>query len=681
MQKATKFAFDSFLKNDGGDDRIRTCGTLLRYNDLANRRFQPLSHVSEMPHINYEATSNSSRQANFVKHKRIEWTCTADLNTLDTITFYNQNTRVTSKSGFMTFSGRFKNFLSASLATVAIIFVATLSASASVASVTVESSNNNLGIIKGVVRDEGGSPIADATVAIFRLGTSKLLKQVSSASNGSFFAKIIPGTYTVLAVAQGFNPVTLSDVSVNKSTELVYGFRLERAGGGNTLPEKRVDRNSSKWRIRAAQMQRSIYQNHEGDKPVDDNSAATVTTDETPEPETQTRKNQAVVETYFTGTDRGSYAGVNFATLVPVGENTEIVIAGQIAKGNNAPQRFETDIKFRPNATHQIRLNTGFAKLGGVVNGFDEKTLGQVSFQASDEWKVREGVILVYGLDYSKFVGAGSDSSLSPRIGVQFDIDHKTRVRSAFTTQTEEKTWSQTIELEGSEVLFRDPVSVEDIFVVGKKPQMNKSRRLEFGIERILDNRSSVEANAFFDTTLGRGVGLNSLPFDVLSSGEFGDFVANQQGRSHGLRIVYNRRISGIFSTSAGYAFGSGQKLSPNAITNPAEAFENAVFQSFYGQLSADLKTGTSVKTVFRLSPEATVFAIDPFKGRLAIYDPGLSVLVTQSLPTLGLPFRAEAIVDARNLFDFQGGVNGEEGSLRINGHRRMLRGGILVRF
>ena len=40
--------------------------------------------------------------------------------------------------------------------------------------------------------------------------------------------------------------------------------------------------------------------------------------------------------------------------------------------------------------------------------------------------------------------------------------------------------------------------------------------------------------------------------------------------------------------------------------------------------------------------------------------------MITQSLPTLGLPFRAEAIVDARNLFDFQTGVAGEDGSLRI---------------
>ena len=55
---------------DGGDDRIRTCGTLLEYNGLANRRFQPLSHVSEIlpePLSQVSASVNSNREANFVK--------------------------------------------------------------------------------------------------------------------------------------------------------------------------------------------------------------------------------------------------------------------------------------------------------------------------------------------------------------------------------------------------------------------------------------------------------------------------------------------------------------------------------------------------------------------------------------------------------------------------------------
>jgi len=207
------------------------------------------------------------------------------------------------------------------------------------------------------------------------------------------------------------------------------------------------------------------------------------------------------------------------------------------------------------------------------------------------------------------------------------------------------------------------------------------SRRIEFGIERVLDNNSSIEANAFFDTTLGRGVGLTSIPFDALSGDNFSEFVSNQTGRTEGFRVVYSRRLSGKFSTAAGYAVGRGQKISDRAISNPANLFQDDFFQSFFGRFEADLKTGTSVKTIFRLSPQATVFAIDPFQGRLAIYDPSLSILITQSLPNLGLPIHAEAIVDARNLFGFQTGVNGEAGCLRINSQGRMLRGGVLVRF
>lgn len=579
----------------------------------------------------------------------------------------------------------FKNisFLTVALFVAASFLGAASQAQASVVSVTVEN-KGNLGIIRGVVRDEVGSPISDATVAIFRLGTSKLLKQVQSAEDGSFLAKILPGTYTVLAVAQGFNPVTLSDVEVGRAADIVYGFKLERAGSGNTLPEKKVDRNSSKWRIRAAAMQRSIYQNQGGKTPVVDDASAddpAVNDDAVADSSPRTRRGQSVVETYFANGADGNYTGVNFATLIPVSGDTTIVFAGQTGKGKNAPLRFETDVKFKPFDNHQVRLNTSYGVAGIVHSTEGDKSLGQLSLQATDEWKFRDGVILVLGFDYSKFTGAGSDYSLNPRLGLQFDLNSKTRFRSAFTQQTEERTWANVVDLEDAAVTFRDPVAVEDLVVADNKPQMNKSTRFEFGVERVLDNRSSVEMNAFFDATLGRGVGLNSIAFDTLDSNGFGDFVANQQGRSEGVRVVYSRRLSGPFTASAGYSFGRGQKLSTKALSDPSDVFETSFFQSFFGQITANLKSGTNVKTVFRLSPAATVFAIDPFKGRLAIYDPGLSILVTQSIPTLGLPFRAEAIVDGRNLFDFQSSVRNQEGGLRLSSQHRMLRGGILVRF
>jgi hypothetical protein len=538
-----------------------------------------------------------------------------------------------------------------------------------------------LGVIKGVVRDQTGSAIADATVAVFKVGTSQLLKQVKSASDGSFIARILPGTYTVLAVAEGYNPVTLAAVDVSRSEELVYGFKLVRVGGGNTLPEKALDRNSAKWRIRAAQSQRTIYQNVEGKTPVEgdtstvDASATVAGSEDT----SSSRRGQTVVETYFAGSDAGNYSGLNFATFIPVAENAEIILAGQASTGKNGPSRVETRFKIRPNSRHQLSLNSSVGRLGTITSNDHEKSLGQLSFQALDEWTVREGVILVFGADYSRLLGAGSDAALSPRLGLQFDVDAKTRFHASYTTQTEQKSWANAIDLEDTQVAFTEPVAVEDLVVNGH-PQLNKSRRLEFGIERVLDNKSSIETAAFFDTTLGRGVGLTNIPLDTLEGTGFGTLVANQQGKAQGLRVVYNRRLTSTLSAAAGYSLGSGQKLS-GIDTDPSKIFESGFFQSFFGQLAADLKTGTNIRTVFRLSPQATVFAIDPFQGRLAIYDPSLSILVTQNLPTFGFPFHAEAIVDARNLFDLQNGINTDEGTLRVNAQRRVLRGGILVRF
>lgn len=560
---------------------------------------------------------------------------------------------------------------------VGIAVLAALLACAADSHANVSGSNRGaLGIIKGFVKDQSGNPIAEAYVVITNAGNSRIVKQVRSAANGSFLAKVLPGTYKILAVAQGFNPYVISEAEVNRSGEFVYRFQLERAGSGNTLPEKKTDRNSSKWSIRASAIRNSVYQNVEGSTPVDDNSVAEIETED----ERDRRPGQTIIETFGASRDGESFGGVNFATLIPLNERSELVLAGQATSGRRSPQRFEARYTVRPNDSHQLRIDTSVGRLGSVEIDGAERPVGQLSIQASDEWRVKNGVILVLGFDYSRFLGAGNESSISPRLGLQYDINSRTRLRAAYTGQTDDRSWTKAIELEGSTVLMPEPAAVTDIVVENNKPRLNRSSRFEIGIERILDQSSTIEANAFFDLTNSRGVGLTNVPFEFAVA-DFDEFVAKQQGRSTGLRVVYSRRLNGILSASAGYAFGNGQKISGKALTNPAKAFEDALFQTFYGQVDAALRPGTQVKTIYRLSSEATVFAIDPFRGRMMIYDPGLSVVVTQSLPTLGLPIRAEATLDARNLLDVQSRVNGDEGALRLSSQRRVVSGGISVRF
>jgi hypothetical protein len=147
------------------------------------------------------------------------------------------------------------------------------------------------------------------------------------------------------------------------------------------------------------------------------------------------------------------------------------------------------------------------------------------------------------------------------------------------------------------------------------------------------------------------------------------------------MRLVYTRRLSRVWTASAGYSFGRGQRLSPANFSNPSEVFSGGFFQTAAVQLGAGFDTGTHVRTVLRFSPAATVFAIDPFAGRLGVYDPSLSIQVTQELPTFGLPLRAEAILDARNLLDAQASIENGEVLTQLSTVGRSVRGGILVRF
>jgi hypothetical protein len=174
-----------------------------------------------------------------------------------------------------------------------------------------------------------------------------------------------------------------------------------------------------------------------------------------------------------------------------------------------------------------------------------------------------------------------------------------------------------------------------------------------------------------------------SMPLSAFS-GAAGDAllsIANQQGAARGMRVVYTRRLSGVWTASAGYSFGRGQRLAHGAITSPGDVFQNGYFQTAALQVGAGFGRGTHVRTVFRFSRDATVFAIDPFAGRLGVYDPSLSIQVTQDLPTFGLPLHAEAIFDARNLLDTQPSTDNGEILTLVNTTRRSVRGGISLRF
>jgi hypothetical protein len=117
----------------------------------------------------------------------------------------------------------------------------------------------------------------------------------------------------------------------------------------------------------------------------------------------------------------------------------------------------------------------------------------------------------------------------------------------------------------------------------------------------------------------------------------------------------------------------------PRGLANPADLFSNGFSQTAALQIAGDWSTGTHVQTVFRFSPQATVFAIDPFAGawRSTIPHP---VEITQDLPTFICPFELRPSSTPKS-FDFQTRTTNGETILEAGTYARSVRGGILVRF
>jgi hypothetical protein len=568
----------------------------------------------------------------------------------------------------------------------------------------------SLGTISGAVLDSRGKPVAGALVKILRDGLNEVVKETRSAADGSFSARVTPGRYLIRALAEGFTPASFSAVQIAASTELVYRFNLQPVGEGHTTPERRADRDDPKFRIRASQSRRSIFNANESETDITPAEselaeAADAETGETvflnaegevftmePDEERRTARTRShgFVETFFADSADprvGAYAGVNFAVSTPVNRELDLVFAGQLGEF----ERFETTARLRVGARHRLSATVGGARLPVAALSSGEqlftapgRRLGQMSIRAVDEWVVRDGVVLVLGLDYSRFLGAGGADSFSPRLGVAFDADSRTRLHMAYAPGTDPSEQLTGIGFEDGPVLFREAPG-QTIALVDGEAVLERSHRLEFGVERVVGENTTLEATAFFDTVDSRGVGLLSAPSRSLSEEGTAAFfdIARQQGGARGLRVVYTRRISQHLKASAGYALGRGQRLSPeaDASSGPGQLFRSAFFQTAAAQLDAAVSDDTTVRTVLRFSSRAAVFAIDPFAGRLAVYDPSLSILVTHELPNFGLPVRAQATLDARNVLDVLTGFEDGDTSVSLGALRRAVRGGISVRF
>ncbi|MBK9314149.1 MAG: carboxypeptidase regulatory-like domain-containing protein [Acidobacteria bacterium] len=585
--------------------------------------------------------------------------------------------------------------------------------------------SNPLAFIAGTVKDDKGAPLSGAIVAVLEpQPRGKEVTSVRTDMAGKFSAGVAPGTYRLRATATGFASL-LTRVRLERPVRMNFDFALKRT---DTLVQKRGDSDDYRWIARSVPRHAMNLQEAAAEPTEADKIAST----SYPNPDDKARglvtlplhSFHGMAQFMAVGSSGSSllpgpqFFGTNFALSGMIGDSVEMAIIGQRGMGSLAPQRFSAIATVRPSNAHQVTAAVGYAhmavsrkmapsidQLGPFEAGQLSNQIGQTGSASKTEnigidqlsvstiasWQVFQPLLVIYGFDYSSFIGsAGSRrDSILPRFAVQYAPSARVRLNAAVTPGTDRN--RQSLESYTTENLQAGFETTMPEIAFNDSPIIDRSRRFETGVSRLFgDGSSSIEATAFYDLISGHGVGLLALPLEAspytqAAFQQVANRVTAMNGAARGMRVMFRRQVSDHLTASAGYSFGRGTHFNnrPIETLSPAEIFRGGFFQVATGKLDLDFsgETGTRVSTVIRLSPSAVVFAIDPFAGQMSVYDPNINIYVTQDLPSFGLPVRWQAIVDVRNLLDQASGI--EDGNVQLIAARtrRTVRGGLAFRW
>lgn len=521
-----------------------------------------------------------------------------------------------------------------------------------------------LGRLSGVVRDQSGEPLVGATIAIFDAiaESEQPVQNARTNADGKFVASVAPGRYVLRAVASGFTAVEARAlVAANRET-VINSLALRRV---DTLVDRRRQ-GVDAYRQAVLSARGNILNFEELEKEARDAQAFALT-DSAP-------STHGVVQAVATSGPSSEYIATNFAVSQRL-LGSDLTVTGQTGVGEGAPRRLEAVTAADVGEDHRVSVALGYERLARSQDDERDDTLSQFSLQATDRWQLAGPLVLVYGLNYTRFAGASDADALLPRFGLEVNPSACTQVFARLTPGAS-LTEVAKFDLETGEVTFTEPSTVAPVEHDGVAVP-DRSRRFEMGVGHLIDEQSNIEVMAFVDTATGHGIGLLAIPADAPGDAEF--TTGELSGRTSGLRVIYTRKLNGALTGTVGYAFGRGMRLSGSGLQDPASLFEPATFNIFAAKLDADFATGTHISAVYRVGSNAVVFAIDPFAGKMTAYAPSASIFVAQPLPSFGfLPGQWEATFDIRNIFDTRRMVDED---LSVVEYSRFVRAGVALRF
>jgi hypothetical protein len=554
--------------------------------------------------------------------------------------------------------------------------------------------------VTGKITSRTGDGLLGAVITIFRQdhdgGTISFTR--SDKTGAYSLANIAPGSYSLQAAREGFQPLTSSNIKIEPGKTTTLNIVLQELLG--IIAGEPDPRNwDLKTVIRSTSDRRLVFRDLPGQPPVNDSDA----------PFTRAG---AVSLTSNTGLGNENYIGypgssqngivTNFAFVEPVSDHARMIFAGQLDTGYGSYWRVRNTYNYRPDPSRDFRLSVGYGRLNMGGSGMSSmerpsqffaqdpdqresglQTLG-VGFEARE--KILDMLALDYGFDISQVYYGITRNFFSPYFQVVVNPTETLYVRGAVASRRFSD--DNSLLLPEGEVLNL----VESTYIAKIDGVVNISqfKHTEVAVGKALQSDTTVELAAYEDRMQGPG-----MPFMVTASTPTGQTqqllqLRQDQTRQRGMRLVMNRKILDYLNGSIAYVYGGGTNFAPSDSTLTsavlAQSLLNYMQQTYYhtlmGQVSAIFpRTHTQMTAVVRWYPQNSVTPIDLFGDRADMLSKGVNFSIRQPIPLpefMGTTGRWEALVDVRNLFDSgQQTVPTRDGQLTVTRNPRAIRVGI----
>jgi hypothetical protein len=556
---------------------------------------------------------------------------------------------------------------------------------------------SSLGKLHGIIKDEKGSPLGGAHIALLSGAGPSKLKLVQANGKGEFtIDKLLPGEYALKASHPGYKSFIKSkiDVTAGRITALNLILQVLDLQGGDDDP-KNWD---VKTVLRAEADRRLIFRgaedNNQADLPKASNRAGNI----------PFLRNSSV-KILSNGSpfeDRAftlSQLSTSFAFAAGNGTGSKYMLAGQLNPWNNSIWKVKNVLSHRISDNQTLNLSVGYGKSGyaPVHRGTAPELMKEarpdnfglvqtVSFGIENEAKLFDFLTLVYGLGYDQVRSFETHAFINPELQVLITASPTMTFKGRITSKRYREADALTLP-EGEIIHITDPVQFTKL---GREVMATNTRHFEMSFVKNLAYHTDIETSLYADRTNGSPLFLRLTADRGLRDSLLLPLRSNQLD-SEGVRFLVRRQMLDFLSASVAYVYATGTGVQevtrpvPLSYDNLARFIKRGSFHVVATQIDADLrKTRTHVTTILKWMPHTPINTIDQFGDYKDVSNNGVNLFVRQYIPApvfLNLG-GLEALVDIRNVLDQHAGmIVTASGDTLLVKNSRSIRGGIILKF